>query len=144
MRSSWVRFSMTAAPVLGCLLLSSMPVSAQMRVDFGEREYRSNCAICHGLTGKGDGHLYAAGFLAVKPSDLTLLSKANGGVFPFQRVYETIDGRQLAKAHGTADMPIWGSAYRAESAPVGLYNPEAYVQARILSLAEYLARIQAK
>jgi mono/diheme cytochrome c family protein len=144
MRSSWAQFSMTTAPILGWIVLASLPVSAQPRVDFGEREYRSNCAICHGLNGKGDGHLYAIGFLAVKPSDLTILSKTNGGVFPFQRVYESIDGRNIAKAHGTADMPIWGTAYRAEGAPAGLYDPEAYVQARILSLTEYLARIQAK
>jgi mono/diheme cytochrome c family protein len=113
-------------------------------MDVGEREYRSNCAICHGLTGKGDGRLYAVGFLAVKPADLTLLSQANGGVFPFQRIFESIDGRQIAPAHGTSDMPIWGAAYRAEGAPLGLHNSEAYVRARILYLTEYLARIQAK
>ena len=132
------------ALIVGPLLSASGVVSAQARIDFGEREYRSNCAICHGLTGKGDGHLYAVGFLAIKPADLTTLAKANGGVFPFQRVYESIDGRQVAAAHGTADMPIWGTAYRAEGTPMGLYNPEAYVQARILSLTEYLARIQEK
>jgi mono/diheme cytochrome c family protein len=113
-------------------------------MDLGEREYRSSCAICHGLSGKGDGRLYEVGFLAVKPADLTLLSRANGGVFPFQRVYDGIDGRRIAPAHGTSDMPIWGAAYRADGAPLGLHDPEAYVRARILSLTEYLARIQVK
>lgn len=144
MEPSWIRSSLAAPAVAGWLLLASGSVSAQAQVDVGEREYRSSCAICHGLSGKGDGHLYAVGFLAIKPSDLTMLSRANGGVFPFQRIYESIDGRKVAAAHGTADMPIWGSAFRAEGVPLGLHNPEAYARARILSLTEYLARIQAK
>jgi len=144
MKPGWIRSSLTATLIAGSLLYVSGSVSAQAHVDFGESEYRSNCAICHGLGGKGDGHLYAVGFLAIRPSDLTILARANGGVFPFQRIYESIDGRQVAAAHGTADMPIWGSAFRAEGAPLGVHNPETYVRARILSLTEYLARIQAK
>ena len=30
-------------------------VLAADRIDIGKREYDANCAICHGLVGKGDG-----------------------------------------------------------------------------------------
>ena len=62
-------------------------------------------------------------------------------------VYETIDGRVLVKAHGTADMPIWGR----ENMLKGPYErdpnpnfPEAFARAKILALTEYVYRLQAK
>ena len=80
--------------------------------------------------------------------DLTELSKKNNGVFPFKRVYETIDGTQNVMAHGTQLMPVWGPRYKVE---VGrsFYDdfradPEAFVRARILALTEYVYRLQAK
>lgn len=117
----------------------------QARVDFGEREYRSSCAVCHGLSGKGDGPYQP--FQAKSPPNLTTLSKANSGVFPYQRVYEIIDGRQAVAAHGPRDMPIWGARYLAESAGYYMdvpYDPEAFVRTRVSALVDYVYRIQAK
>jgi len=48
------------------------------------------------------------------------------------------------KAHGTRDMPIWGRDYLFEATYMGMPNPEAYVRVRILSLADYVHRLQAK
>jgi hypothetical protein len=79
--------------------------------------------------------------------DLTTLSKRNNGIFPFQRVYEVIDGTETIKAHGTREMPIWGTAYRAEVVKEYFdvpYGPEAYVRSHILALIEYISRLQAK
>ena len=75
-------------------------------LDPGKAEYHSSCASCHGIDGKGNGPVGAD--LKVPPSDLTVLARKNNGVFPFNSVYEIIDGRKAVIAHGTRDMPIWG------------------------------------
>jgi mono/diheme cytochrome c family protein len=115
--------------------------------DFGKSEYDFSCAVCHGPRGEGDGPYVSLGYAVA--SDLTTLAKKNNGVFPVQRVYEFIDGRQVVRAHGAKDMPIWGSRY-APLNPEGYFvgpdhfDPEAVVQIRILSLTEYIYRLQAK
>lgn len=133
---------LAAAAIAGALLLSSGLAAAQAKFDLGKREYDSNCAGCHGLKGKGDGPFMLV--LARKdPSDLTTLTRRNNGVFPIQRVYEVIDGRQALQAHGPRDMPIWGLDYEARSASVDLpYDPETFVRSRILALVEYVNRLQ--
>ena len=121
---------------------------AAERYDSGKREYMDRCAVCHGESGKGDGGMID--ILRTAPTDLTTLSRNNGGVFPFEHVYAVIDGRQAVKGHGSRDMPIWGKAYSAETVRAGEhyvdmpYNMEMYVRARILSLIDYLSRIQAR
>ena len=142
------RYPSAGAVFSGAVILfasGSILAQQQPKFDFGKREYVSNCAVCHGLTGKGDG-VYKE-FLNKSPSDLTSLAKANKGVFPYQKVYEIIDGRQQVKEHGPGDMPIWGAEYRAKGAADYLetpYDPEAYVRARITALVEYVYRLQAK
>ncbi len=121
---------------------------ADERSDPGKREYMDRCAVCHGQSGKGDGGMID--ILRVAPTDLTTLSRQNGGVFPFDRVYSVIDGRQAVKGHGSRDMPVWGKAYGSETVRAGEhygdmpYTMEMYVRARILSLIDYLNRIQQK
>jgi mono/diheme cytochrome c family protein len=142
------RYLSAGAIFAGAFILfasGSILAQQQPKFDFGKREYVSNCAVCHGLTGKGDG-VYKE-LLNKSPSDLTSIAKANQGVFPYQKVYEIIDGRQQVKAHGPGDMPIWGAEYRAKSATDYLdvpYNPEWYVWTRITALVEYVYRLQAK
>src|SRR5713101_3052138 len=48
------------------------------------------CAVCHGTDGKGGGP--AATALKVPPTDLTLLSKNNGGKYPALKVTGAIHG----------------------------------------------------
>lgn len=117
--------------------------AAAERADLGREEYRENCLICHGEAGDGNGPY--AHMLNKSASDLTKLTKENKGVFPFFRVYEVIDGREVIKGHGTRDMPIWGNAYRILSGEVMFevpYNPELFVRSRILALIEYISRLQ--
>jgi hypothetical protein len=80
------------------------------------------------------------------PADLTTLTRKNNGVFPIQRVYEVIDGRQALQAHGPRDMPIWGLDYQAQAASSFYldvpYDPEVYVRSRVLALVEYINRLQ--
>jgi mono/diheme cytochrome c family protein len=134
------------AAALAAICICGPAVGQAANKDFGRREYMSNCAVCHGVDGQGKGPLYATGFLAREPTDLTRLASANRGVFPFERLYQVIDGRQAVAAHGPRDMPVWGDEYYEEGAfpdVLGVVNPEAYVRARILALIDYLARMQA-
>ena len=117
------------------------------KVDFGKHEYESKCAVCHGLEGRGNGAMAAV--LKTRISNLTYLSKNNDGVFPVKRVYEIIDGTEVLPAHGTREMPIWGTVYRAEIREAATYfdvpsGSEAYVRGQILSLIDYISRLQAK
>jgi hypothetical protein len=141
---------MTAGTLITGLLaaaLAGMPLIAtaqHKQIDVGKREYDANCAVCHGAAGRGDGPY---GPLPFSVPDLTQLARRNNGVFPFQRVYETIDGTLVVKAHGTRDMPIWGRDYRAQADDHdidGPYGREVYVRSRILALTEYIYRLQAK
>jgi mono/diheme cytochrome c family protein len=112
--------------------------------DVGQVNFRISCASCHGAEGKGNGPV--SGQLKVPPPDLTVLAKKNNGVFPVSRVYEIIDGRQQVMAHGTRDMPIWGFQYsleqRVQGHPATAIDPDAIVRMRILSIIDYLSRIQ--
>ncbi len=147
------RTSSLAALAGAMIVLTPLLASAQQPFDLGKREYESNCAVCHGADAKGTGPYM--GFIAYKgtgKSDLTLIARRNGGAFPFQRVYEQIDGTQQVEVHGPRDMPVWGKdyvrqardAYRDENYMMNRYDPELYTRTRILALTDYLNRLQAK
>ena len=141
MSGKWFHICIAAATV-GVLAGSA---AAAERLDIGKREYEANCVVCHGAKGKGDGPFVE--FLSVKPTDLSVLTRNNGGLFPVNRVLEAIDGRALVKGHGTRDMPIWGDIYDAQARPqfddYG-YNAKLFVWARLLALVDYLNRLQVK
>jgi mono/diheme cytochrome c family protein len=121
---------------------------AQDGLTIGKAEYLRSCAACHGTGGRGDGIVVKA--LIKPPPDLTKLTEANKGVFPFARVYDAIDGRIAVIAHGTRDMPVWGDVYTREwnvGLPAGLASKEiaeSMMRVRILALIEYLSTLQGK
>jgi len=122
--------------------LAGTAAAADNGIDAGKHQFLSNCATCHGADGKGGSR--QPNSLAAAPPDLTQLAKANAGVFPTARVYETIDGRLVVNSHGPRDMPVWGQVYTAQAAS-GTDNPyvaEAAVRRRIHSLIDYLYLIQ--
>jgi mono/diheme cytochrome c family protein len=123
-------------------LITSEPLIAENN-QIGEREFKYHCAGCHGLDGRGNGPFVE--FLKTKPKDLTTLSLANKGVFPFDRIYEIIDGRYQIGAHGTTDMPVWGDRFSMDIIrEYGEYNMEQFktVRCRILELVFFLATMQ--
>lgn len=121
---------------------------AKATIDYGKREYQNSCVLCHGTDGKGNGSLVE--LLKKKPTDLTTLSKMNGGVFPFDRIYAVIDGREMVKGHGDRDMPAWGERYGSDQIKAAEYyrdvpyDMEMYARSRILALLDYLNRMQIK
>jgi mono/diheme cytochrome c family protein len=122
------------------LALSGGPALAQGLP--GEQDYRNNCSVCHGPTGKGDGEAVTV-LPALKPRDLTQLSKNNHGVFPAQEIYQAIDGRDNIAAHelGANRMPTWGVNWQMGA---GEPNPtsEANTRRRIQDLVSYIKTLQ--
>ena len=116
----------------GALAASSACGFAE-EMDFGRTNYDSNCAACHGPNGKGDGPVSAE--LRTKPSDLTLIAKRNGGVFPADVLYRIIDGRRTIRAHGTYEMPVLGFVFRRS-------DPEDVARNRVLAIIAHLKSIQ--
>jgi hypothetical protein len=142
MRMHWV------APFAARIAISSADVVCAQGLDWGKNEYLLSCQPCHGTTGRGDGP--AASHLARHPADLTKLSESNGGVFPFVRVFEMIDGRLDVAMHGPREMPVWGDRYKRDviaSTPTGSLTEEAanlLARRRILELIEYISTLQEK
>lgn len=83
-------------------------VASAARPD-GAGAYVRYCASCHGVAGRGDGP--AAPALTPRPTDLTQLTRRNGGVFPFYATVRSIDGRDVVRAHGSSAMPVWGERF---------------------------------
>ncbi len=104
----------------------------------GRNTYKSYCMNCHGEQGKGDG--YVSSTLKVPPPDLTQLAKQNGGVYPAERVTQSIDGSRAIRSHGTREMPIWGDVFiwPEEDSP----ERREQVRRKIGELVEYLKTLQ--
>jgi len=103
----------------------------------GKEMYTAYCAVCHGADGKGGGP--AATALKVPPTDLAALSKNNGGKFPEMRVVSTIHGEAALPAHGSKDMPVWGTLFWNLSG-----GHESEVQQRTSNLTKYIETLQEK
>jgi len=128
--------------LLLAVLMYGFPTRSADAASTGKQDFDTNCASCHGLDGKGHGQaLYV--IPQVKPPDLTLLRKANGGVFPKDRVYKSIDGRNGIPSHERFDMPFWGTTFQREGQE---FTPasEAAVRARIIKIVDYVKSLQQK
>jgi mono/diheme cytochrome c family protein len=101
----------------------------------GKQMYTAHCAACHGADGLGDGP--AAPALKTQPTDLTQLAKKNGGKYPEDHVFNAIRGEEGVPAHGSKDMPVWGSVFRSVSG-----GHEAEIQQRLVNLTDYLRKLQ--
>jgi mono/diheme cytochrome c family protein len=128
------------------LCLGTAFAQAQNTTDLGKREFDTNCASCHGVDGKGNGPI--GELLRRSPPDLTQLAKKNGGVFPMTRLFDVIDGGNVP-SHGTREMPVWGREFRIQDAEYyiearGNYDSAALVRARVLTLLEYINRLQVR
>ncbi|MFI5315619.1 MAG: c-type cytochrome [Myxococcota bacterium] len=137
--TSHSRLSIAALAALVALVGASSGARAQEspEAQAGHNLYEQHCMLCHGLRGRGDGEFAAE--LKVAPADLTLISQRRGGVFPEVELREMIDGRRRVRAHGPANMPIWGEVFERSAAGP---QYESDVRDKIDSLLAYLKSIQ--
>ena len=103
----------------------------------GRDSFDRYCASCHGRDGTGNGPV--AGALQTRPADLTTLARRHGGTFPGTDVRAFIEGtgRQLS-AHGTNEMPVWGTTFRA------LETSDGRVRVRLDNLVAYVESLQGR
>lgn len=131
--------------VLAAAILLSLPVAVMAEMDsIGKLEFQKNCAACHGMDGTGRNAPFLD-FMRKSPPDLTMIAKRNGGTYPYKQVFTLIQDPAGNRAHGTADMPVWGERYAVEvNEKYGSLDPRfaKEVEARILELVFYLASVQ--
>ena len=116
--------------------IKHVPIKATSPVS-GKDMFTAYCAVCHGADGKGGGP--AASALKVPPTDLTLLSKNNGGKYPALKVTSAIHGESALPAHGSKEMPVWGELFWNMSS-----GHEGEVQQRVTNLTKYIESLQQK
>jgi mono/diheme cytochrome c family protein len=111
------------------------PCGSAQDIAEGKTQYQSSCAACHGIDAKGNGPVSTE--LKTRPADLTILAKNNNGVFPYDMVYQVIDGRNSTiPSHGTREMPVWGYRFGP---------PQAFrFKHHILAVIDYLKSLQQK
>ncbi len=129
--------------VMACAILVAMSgLSQAQSVDFGKALFTQNCASCHGAEGAGDGPV--AVYIEPKPSDLRQLSATNDGIYPFNRVWDSIASGRLSQ-HGTSMMPVWGDLFMAEALPKQVHpgvSAQDLVDARMMALTYYIQSLQ--
>ena len=135
------KLATAGALMIAALLLMPATAAAQeggelKQTTTGGEVFKTYCATCHGTSARGDGPL--APSMRRKPSNLTEIAKRNGGAFPSELVFRTIDGRQPVRGHGGPDMPVWGDAF-SKSREAGDADR---VKAVIKSLVDYLESVQ--
>ena len=134
-------FALVSSVLAASLMLAPALVSPARAQEYQQRTsggevFRTYCASCHGVTARGDGPL--ASSMTRRPSNLTEIAKRNGGAYPSEMVFKTIDGRQPIRGHGGPDMPVWGDVF-TRSRDVG---DAERVKAVIQSLVDHLESIQ--
>ncbi|HLH76763.1 MAG TPA: c-type cytochrome [Candidatus Binataceae bacterium] len=131
----------------GCLALTALALqigllgSARAQANSGKQDFDKFCAGCHGTNAKGKGPYYQT-LGGTPPPDLTVLAKQNGGVFPYKKVEDTIDGTKTFPSHRRFDMPFWGVEFQNSTAIIPTKADKARVHARIEALANYIASLQ--
>lgn len=141
-----LRFRHIIAAVAGCSL-AGLPASAadSELVAEGRTTFAAYCSSCHGADGTGHGP--KAETLSRRPSDLTRIAARQGGLFPADRVFETIAGLDMPDAHGSRDMPVWGDVFVSEAVGNSVRLEDALKASdatarRIEALVAYLRSIQ--
>ncbi len=133
------------AGAAGLALSAFAAGSASDQWSVGRLEYQAHCAGCHGNAGTGGGPLNAQ--LMHPAPDLTTFAARNGGMYPRQLAWETIDGRPyLGDDTPSRQMPVFGIEFRedAQTGPEATAYPEWQVSGRIAALVDYVASLQAK
>jgi cytochrome c553 len=103
----------------------------------GYPAYYRYCAACHGTDGSGNGPV--ANVLHPRPSDLRRLYVRFPPPFD-SALREYIDGRNMPRAHGGSDMPVWGERLHDDVSPS--LRRELAVLGTLTLILDYLESIQ--
>jgi mono/diheme cytochrome c family protein len=133
--SGWKLAIPILVAVTGFMALPDEKVPTGGKELSGGEMYRTYCASCHGIDGKGAGP--AAPALKKASPDLTRISQRNKGQFPDFRITHVIDGYEVVAFHGSRDMPIWGDYFRDNET-----RDEALIKLREHNLVEYIRSMQ--
>lgn len=112
-----------------------------------EALFQLYCASCHGQDARGNGPV--ASDLKTPPPSLREIAKRRDGEFNEQEIAAFIDGRNMPRAHGTLEMPIWGRLFGYAAQAEGTLSSdqlalEKDTKHRIALLVQYLRFIQDK
>jgi mono/diheme cytochrome c family protein len=141
-----IRFVLCCVALFGTIMLSTAQeqkteikhaTASLTSAASGQEMFKAYCASCHGEDAKGDGPAAAA--LKQAPADLTALAKTNGGKYPALKVTSVLRGQATLAAHGSQEMPVWGTVFWKMSG-----GHEAEVQQRISNLNRYIESLQEK
>jgi mono/diheme cytochrome c family protein len=129
------------------LAQTSTQMSESEQVAEGKAIFQLYCAACHGSDARGGGPVAAD--LKTEPPSLREIAKRRQGKFDEAEIRAYIDGRDMPRAHGTPEMPVWGSLFRyiAEVSDTLASDEEGIekkAQERITMLIKYLETIQDK
>jgi mono/diheme cytochrome c family protein len=133
-----LRLTSGVAAVFAFISLCATKAPAQS----GAEDYQHYCAVCHGPDGKGKETTWNG-----ELPDLTRLSRANGGRFPFKEVYEVVDGRDRSRWHQRQKgMPYWGFFFEPQEQNPEVQDPafKAQVKSRITAIVDYVRTLQEK
>ncbi|WP_439123970.1 c-type cytochrome [Marivita sp.] len=122
------------------LLIAACTPEEMPQASDGRALFMENCAICHGVSAKGNGPMSKA--MANAPPDLTLIAARNDDDFPRVEVLSAIDGYTKSAPTGP-DMPEFGALLEGELVPLdtgdGVLTP---TPRKLVALLEYLESIQ--
>ncbi len=128
--------------------LCAAPLAAQQSVvnlsvtrtdpNDGKQMYVNYCAPCHGVDGRGHGPVAKA--LIVPPTDLTAMSRNHHGSYPDLHVAAILKFGVNIPAHGSQDMPVWGTVLRSFDPPSS--RNEDVESLRISNIVRYIKTLQ--
>ena len=139
-RSSLARHVRRIALLVTCtsgVVLAALASSAAVPpAPDGASLFRTYCASCHGVSGRGDGPMLE--FLRIPPTNLTRLAARQGGSFDREVVARAIDGRTRIGSHGSSEMPVWGDAFTSPVARDG----DLVLRERVRAIVRHLESLQ--
>jgi mono/diheme cytochrome c family protein len=111
-------------------------------VQIGQALYLEHCAVCHGVS--GDATQATPLGARTHASDLTLLSRQNGGQFPDSYVSAIIVGQGRQGSHTPSDMPLWGLLFEEELDPLTGrgFNSDLLLSFQVAALVDYVRHLQ--
>jgi mono/diheme cytochrome c family protein len=122
------------------LLVAACAPEEMPQASEGRDLFMTNCAVCHGADGLGNGPMALA--MDPLPADLTVIASQNGGTLPVAEILSKIDGYAQGGITGPS-MPQFGDLLRGDLVPLdtgdGVMTP---TPRKLVALLAYIDTIQ--